>query len=107
MLTEDRNINFLVFLQGPAEGLEKERNKEEQTHGKPPQYAVIQKGLQFGFLFASHPHSEHFSHILKSSALPDFANKIQDAQLNLNFRKAENASSNGSIVHAMLGIYLH
>ena len=53
-----------------------EKEKEEQTQGKPLQYTAIQKGLQFGFLFASHPNSEHFSHILKLSALPDFANKI-------------------------------
>lgn len=52
---------------------------------------VTQIHLQFGFLFASHPDSERFSHILGSSAMPDFANKIQGAQLNLNFRKAANA----------------
>lgn len=64
---------------------------------------ITQIDLQFGFLFASHPDSEHFSHILGSSAMPDFANKyinkckinfankIQGAQLNLNFRKAANA----------------
>lgn len=75
----------------PSSGARKE-GKTEGGRNKHVEASTLcsQADLQSGFFCASHPNPEDFSYIPESSAMPDFANKTQGAQLNLTFRKAAN-----------------